>query len=281
VKWNRSPSHLTVRRTTVDERDTTRDVIGRFLLGAASEEERQQVETRLFAEDEFLAELQDREDALVDDYAHGRLQGDDRTAFERRFLASSQGRDRVAFARAAARVKPGASVRGRVPAWLPTVAAAVFATAAIGLGVRSAQLGDALRRDHARALAREQELTRALESARQPASEPSAPPALLLRAYGTRDQGETPELKARPLGPVAIAAPLPSGARHASYQAVLRTAEGALAWEDAGLLADGATVRVTIPAAALAPGDYILTLSGRGRTGRAVELEDYYFRVVP
>ncbi len=266
----------------MDERDTTPDLIGRFLLGTASEEERRQVEARLFAEDEFLAELQDREDGLVDDYAHGRLAGDAHAAFERRFLASADGRARVAFARAAARVRPASSSRRWAPAWLPVAAAAVFALTAGVLGVRSLRVEDERRAERAAAAEREQALARQLDDARRPTPRAEVAPALVLRAQGTRAEGETQEV-ARPssVQALVVAVPLPAGPRLARYQVVLRTAEGALAWEGAGLQPDGSTVRVTIPAAALPPGDYILTLSGRPRTGPAAELSDHYFRVVP
>lgn len=264
---------------TVDERDPARDPIGRFLLGAASEEERQQVEARLFADDEFLAELQDREDALVDDYAQGRLAEGDRAAFERRFLASPQGRARVAFARAAARLAPPAApARTWAPAWLPAAAAVVFAIAAGVLGLRAVRLGDELADERSRASAREQDLTRRLD-ALKPTPQASSPPAFVLQAQGTRSAGEIREMKARGSGTVVLAVPLPA-ARYTSYQAVLRTPEGALVWEDAGLQPEDPNLRVTVPGTALPPGDYILTLSGRRRTGPAVELADHYFRVV-
>ena len=267
---------------TVDERDPARDPIGRFLLGAASEEERQQVEARLFADDEFLAELQDREDALVDDYAQGRLAEEgDRTAFERRFLASPQGRARVAFARAAARLAPPAApARTWAPDWLPAAAAVVFAIAASVLGLRAARLGDELADERSRASAREQDLTRRLDAALKPTPQASSAPAFVLQAQGTRGGGGIREMKARGAVTVVLAVPLPAGARYTSYQVVLRTPEGALVWEDAGLQPEDPNLRVTVPGTALPPGDYILTLSGRRRTGPAVELADHYFRVV-
>ena len=267
----------------MDERDTDRDLIGRFLLGTASEDERQQAEQRLFAEDDFLAELQDREDALIDDYAHGRLADQARGAFERRFLASPQGRARVAFARAAARLQPREALSGRswTPRWLPAAAAAVFAIATVALGVRTIQVEEERRDQRARSSSRELALARQLEDALHPTLQPPREPALVLRAQGTRDSGVTPSLRlAAGIDTVVIAVPLPAGPASASYQAVLRTAEGAFAWEDAGLHPDGGLIRLTIPARALPPGDYIVTLAGRRRTGPAAELADHYFRVV-
>lgn len=265
------------------ERDDTRDLIGRFILGLASEEEQQQVEVRLFADDELLAEVQDREDALIDDYAHGRLAGQAHAAFERRFLASAQGRARVGFARAAARLRPHeARTRRASPArWLPAAAAVAFAVTTAVLGMRTLHVGQERDDERARFSAREQELARQLQEALRPTPPPPREPSLVLRAQGTRDSGVTPELRLASGGDaVVVAVPLPPGQAYASYQAVLRTAEGALAWEDAGLHPDGSSIRVTIPAAALSPGDYILTLAGRKRTGPPAELADHYFRVV-
>jgi hypothetical protein len=128
-----------VRLITVGERDTDRELIARFLLGTAGEDERQQAEQKLFADDDFLAELQDREDALIDDYAHGRLADAMRGAFERRFLGSPQGRARVAFARAAARLQPreARTARPWTLRWLPAAAAVAFAITTVALGVRT------------------------------------------------------------------------------------------------------------------------------------------------
>ena len=262
----------------MDERDVERDLVGRFLLGTASEDERRQAEERLFADDAFLTELQDREDELIDDYAHGRLSGDARARFERRFLASAGGRARVAFARAASRVRPPA--RAWSLGWLPTAAAAVFAIATAALGVRTLQYERERRDERARVTAREQELTRRLEEVLRPT--PPAPPVyvIMLRAEGTRDSGATRVLNT-PAGieSVVVVAPLPAGPEYASYQAVLKTAEGRFVWETAGLHAADRQVRPRLPADVLPPGDYILTLSGRTRTGPPTELADFYFRV--
>ena len=52
-------------------------------------------------------------------------------------------------------------------------------------------------------------------------------------------------------------------------------------WEGAGLRpADGQALTVPLAADLLPRGDYILTLSGRHRSGPPSELADHYFRVV-
>jgi hypothetical protein len=272
-----------VRTVTVDERD--RDRVDRFVLGTATEDERRQVEDRLFADDEVLALLQDREDALFDDYAHGRLGEADRASFERHRLATAGGRERLAFARAAARLTPAAAPARRWrPAWLPVAASVVLAVATAVLGVRTLEMARERKADQARFETRERELQALLDAERRRAATPVAvpSPALALRSDGTRAGGDTPELRmpAR-TSTVVIAVPRPPGPERASYQVVLRTAEGELVWEDAGLHPDDRQILLTVPGAVLRPGDFILTLSGRGATGPAAELADHYFRITP
>lgn len=72
----------------------------RYLLGAASEAERERIEAEFFADDDAFQEMLVAEDDLIDDYARGELSGDEREQFEKRFLTSAEGRERVDFARA-------------------------------------------------------------------------------------------------------------------------------------------------------------------------------------
>ena len=167
-----------------------------------------------------------------------------------------------------------------MPLWLPTAAALVCAIAAGLLGVKATRLGHELAYEREIAAEREQDHQRRLAAALAPRPQPSTAPPLVLHAQGTRDGGATLEMKARASGLVVLAVPMVDAQRWASCQVVLRTAEGAFVWEDAGMPIDLPNLLVTIPATALPPGDYILTLSGRRRTGPPVELADHYFRVV-
>ena len=72
----------------------------RFLLGGASEAERERIEAEFFADDDAFQEMLVAEDDLIDDYARGELSAEQRKQFEERFLTSSEGRERVHFARA-------------------------------------------------------------------------------------------------------------------------------------------------------------------------------------
>ena len=71
----------------------------RYLLGEASDPERERIEAEFFADDDAFQEMLVAEDDLIDDYARGELSADEREQFERRFLTSSEGRERVHFAR--------------------------------------------------------------------------------------------------------------------------------------------------------------------------------------
>jgi hypothetical protein len=71
----------------------------RYLLGAATEEECLEVEERFLRDAEYLKQLRALECEIIDNYARGEMPASDRLSFERRALASPQGRQQVARAR--------------------------------------------------------------------------------------------------------------------------------------------------------------------------------------
>jgi hypothetical protein len=71
----------------------------RYLLGAATDEECVEVEERFLRDAEHLKLLRALECEIIDDYARGEMPAADRRSFERRALASPQGREQVARAR--------------------------------------------------------------------------------------------------------------------------------------------------------------------------------------
>ncbi len=73
--------------------------MNRYLLGAATEEECVEVEDRFLRDAEYLKQLRALECELIDDYARGEMPAAERRSFERRALASPQGRQQVARAR--------------------------------------------------------------------------------------------------------------------------------------------------------------------------------------
>jgi hypothetical protein len=71
----------------------------RYLTGAATEEQCVEVEERFLRDAEYLKQLRAVECEIIDDYARGEMPAPERRSFERRALASPQGREQVARAR--------------------------------------------------------------------------------------------------------------------------------------------------------------------------------------
>jgi len=78
----------------------------RYLLGEGSETERERLEAEFFADDDAFQEMLTAEDDLIDAYARGELSAKEHRQFEERLMTSSQGRERVQFARAFAGAAP-------------------------------------------------------------------------------------------------------------------------------------------------------------------------------
>jgi anti-sigma-K factor RskA len=74
------------------------NLIRRFLLGELSLDERERIGERLFADEDFFAQVDAIEDELIDDFALGRMNAADRERFERQFLTTDERRERLKFA---------------------------------------------------------------------------------------------------------------------------------------------------------------------------------------
>jgi hypothetical protein len=70
------------------------------LLGRCSPAEREHIESEYFEDEEAFQEMLTAEDDLIDAYARGELVGEERRRFEKSFVSSLCGRNRVQFARA-------------------------------------------------------------------------------------------------------------------------------------------------------------------------------------
>ncbi len=82
--------------------ETDTDTIARHLLGQLAEADADRLEARLLAEPELFRTAETVEDDLVDRYARGEMNGEERAQFERYLLGAERIRERVAFARALA-----------------------------------------------------------------------------------------------------------------------------------------------------------------------------------
>ena len=80
----------------------------RYLLGLCSQAERERIESEYFQDEAAFEKMLTAEDDLIDAYARGELTNEERQRFEKHFLTSLHGRDRVQFARAFAGTASGA-----------------------------------------------------------------------------------------------------------------------------------------------------------------------------
>ncbi len=85
---------------TETEPDT--DTIARYLLGQLPEADSERLEARLLAEPGLFEAAEVVEDELIDRYARGEMDADQRARFESHLLGAERVRERVAFARALA-----------------------------------------------------------------------------------------------------------------------------------------------------------------------------------
>src|SRR5437588_450604 len=76
------------------------DQIKRYLLGELDDGTRAQVEQKLLSDGEVFEELLVAEDEIIDDYASGRLDLEERADFEAHFLATPDRQQKLRFARA-------------------------------------------------------------------------------------------------------------------------------------------------------------------------------------
>ena len=81
-----------------DEHADDRQRLVEYLLGSLPEEEADRLDELSIADDEFVWRLRAVENDLIDDYARGELSGQTLDRFRSAYLASSNRRERVAFA---------------------------------------------------------------------------------------------------------------------------------------------------------------------------------------
>jgi anti-sigma factor RsiW len=296
-----------------DQSATTPDqALGRrYLLGELSEPERAAVDERLFADNDFFADILVVEGELMEDYLDGRLPDRERRLFESHFLASETRRRNLDASRAlrlAARaVTPPAAdsstaapsltapFSGRAAARRFALAAGLAAAALVvlvlgsGRGRPPVPLVDttAPRAEPGPPPARDEAGVRSPATPRAAASPPTEGAAravtLALLPGLVRGGPGAPEI-ALARGTPALRLELDaSAAEKRRYQAVLRTADGKTVWRQRGLLprrSRGALQIVAlVPAPLLERADYVLTLQAPGSDGAPEDMAEYFFRV--
>jgi hypothetical protein len=255
----------------------------RYLLGLLPEAEADSIEEAYLARPEVWERLRGVEDDLLDDHAAGRLSPGDKEAFEKRYLASAPLRERVVAARAlrlaglsgSGRAVERAS-RARSIRWAAPVALA----SGLILTLLTEWNG-------------ERAPTTSLPSV-VPSSPPSrrrlsTPPFVLALSPVLLRGQEGPAEGRMPIGTDTVLLELEGDrtilpAPPAVLEAALETVEGRPVWRgeaqrEAGGRKPSLVASARVPAATLAPGDYLLTLSLRDVSEGT--LFRYFFRIRP
>jgi hypothetical protein len=243
----------------------------------------------------------------------------ERTRFERHYLASSHHRERVAFAEALLHeIDEQAAPQAVAASWWErwreswrapqllfsgALAAALLLSlaAALWLVRARAQLADELvqarravqteaerRTAQQRQLTdeltqeqqRNQQLKAELEKLQQQKESVPAPVLLsFLLTPATRANDNAPAIIPRQPRKLQLLIAL-SGARYAGYRATLQTVEGRMLFSQAARLsADRAFAVLKLSAGTLQRGDYVVVLSGRTAQGATEEIDRYFLRV--
>jgi hypothetical protein len=289
------------------------EVLTRYLLGEASEEEQLRLEEEFFKDDEAYQQLLALEDELKYEYAQGGLTRQQRKSFEKRFLRTPEDRDKVALAEAVL-AKAYEVKRQRQPSWLQSFAGLFavrspmmqfgFAAAAMLLVVggswsvfqmvrlqnrvgeleaerkierqqTDAQRGqqEQLRNELASAQNRNTQLEQELAK-RQPSTSNFL--SFVLVPGLTRD-AEGPKRLVVPAdtSEARFQFDVKGKGPYKSYRAELQTVEGDQIWSQ-----DVPRPSVAIPARLLRAGDYEVVLKGITAEGETQTAGEYYFVVV-
>lgn len=266
----------------------------RYLLGLVSDDESAALEQEYFERPDALDRIAAAEDDLIEDYLAGELSASDRDRFEGAYLSAPQHRVRVETVRRlmtrASRSAPAAPQK--ILAFLPrrftgygtwlALAASILVVASIALWVFAPFGGRPA--DVAGNRTPEAQVAPAPGT---PAAAPSAARilALALSPVAVRGASESPAA-AIPANAEVVAINLESDGDNRNLtarRASIRTVGGRDVWQGAVAstsgLPPGAVARVEVPAATLAPDDYVITLFGADRAGREVEWTQYFLRV--
>ena len=268
----------------------------RYLLGQLSETEEVQVEDRAFADADYLRALEAAETDLIDAWVRDELSQTERRAFERRFLTSPDRRKKVEFARALAVVR-SESARPERPAPLPAVVsmirgwspalrlAAAFALLICVAGPSWLIVRNAVLEEHDRELqTQEQQFRRQLDEERYRAAAPPSIASLVLLPGLSRAETQVVQLVLTPTAQIVqIEIQLEARDDYPRFHAELRTRRGDEVLTRGNLTRRrtnaGYTVSFDVPASALTPGGYELSLKGVAGNEAAVDVGYYYFGV--
>lgn len=273
-----------------------------YLLGELSEEERLELEDRYLADPDLFHELLEIESDLYEDYARGQMSAGEQRKFERQFLTTQRGRERLALLRALGNyVSP--QNRLRTSFWERVsidaqerrhrllATALVLLLLVLGVGVWKSS-----RFSNGRGAHREPygaQGTRGPKSggghanseAGSGAQTTVAPPHSTFSATLTPDlfrDGTQPNVIAVPRGTSIIRLQLVLGHRdRTSHSILIKTMDGKNIWHVLNVKSDPqlSSVIAEVPVDVLVPGDYLISVT-EGTVGSSAEdLHVYACRV--
>jgi len=292
----------------------TETLLRRYLLGQSIADERSSIERRLMVEQQYLDELTQAEEELIDEYTRGKLDKAEQEQFESLFLNVPERREKVAFAKAFNRylarhplaIKHGAPEPLASGAWR-RVAVALMAAAVILLAVvsiflyrKSIQIKDQLASSEAQRLSseeREKLLSRQLQELQKrnqdmaqeladlKAGLPSGHPTLVTL---TLSPGWSRGADASPTVHLSTATKrlrlelLTEAVRYKTYTAEIQTVEGQHIWSgdrfQIGRSGGQQLASIILPSSLFPQGDYLVKLSGTDGNGTTGRVATYYFR---
>jgi hypothetical protein len=218
-----------------------------YLLGRISNEEREAVGDRLFADPAFAELMEESERGLLDQYARGALGGEDRAAVEAHLLAADRQKAKVRFAALMA----GRMQARRRPSWVIPLGA-IAAVLIVSAGIWIARSGNS----QSNPVAQVAQQRRAGATA---SVEPPAIFAALLSPGGTRDGTRQEVNLPAKTGVLRFDLELDPATKAANYPVrLLRGAQ--VVWSREGVLpaveAGQPILSLRVPATALAAGSY-------------------------
>src|SRR5947209_15854422 len=231
------------------------ELLRRYLLGSATEDEEERVEQLLFHDSSGLERLEIVESELLEACARGELSADERQRVLAGLAASPAGRARLALARDLAHIADGE------PATLVSLPVPVLRPPRRPRASRRLQVG-ALPASLVLALAI------GLWVKQHPPAGPALAPALFEISLENQRGSETTQLIQVPpgAGRVELGLVLDPAWTYRSYRTVLRDAAGQMVASADGLVPvrrrAGPEIVLTLPAASLPPGRYGVAVQG-------------------
>jgi hypothetical protein len=265
----------------------------RYLLGAATDEESAAIEREYLEHEEAVDRMAAAEDDLVEDYIADELTPAERQQFERSYLSAPHHRVRVDTVRrlmvVAARSAPESTKKATVltsprfarkGGWL-AVAASLIVAVSLSMWVLS-RPGPQVE------IVDNRPQPPATGAGREPTARSEPAPAifaLTLAPAGVRSATDDPSVVI-PVATevVAIRLERDAGGRTLTpARASIRSVGGGEIWQGVVTVESdpqpGIVGRVEVPAAALPPDDYLLTLYGTNEAGVEQEWAQYFMRV--